>query len=539
MPAFEDAYDWPGRGAPTIDRVSAAIRHERLWGWIGPLVVMALALGVRLWHLGRPGTLSFDETYYAKNAWSMLHVGYAQDYVEDADKKIAAGHLSDLFISGQPTQTVHPEAGKWLIAIGEQAFGMDSFGWRVSAAVVGALTVLVLARLVRRLTGSTVIGCLAGLLLALDGTHLVMSRLALLDGFLTFWIVAAVACLVADHDWIGSRLDRHRHRLLRPWQLLAGLCLGLACGTKWSGIYVLAVFGVAVVVWEVIARRRYRRTVLGRHRTLSRRSWFTSLVAVGVPAFVTLVGVAAVVYVATWTGWLIHHGVYEQRFGLGYGDEAAWGAYVKDPSSGFLGQSVDALRSLWHYHVMTYHFHTGAYLAAQSHDYQSQAWGWLVLDRPVSVAVKSDLPAAPCGAAAASSCIRETLILGNPAVWWPGLAASAVAMFVWIADRDWRWSVPVLGLLATWAPWLPIMDRPIFSFYAVATLPFMIIAICLLLDLARRRLSTPRGRYSVWLAAGALLTAVVIGFWYFYPVWTFGILPYDAWHDRMWFDRWI
>ena len=48
----------------------------------------------------------------------------------------------------------------------------------------------------------------------------------------------------------------------------------------------------------------------------------------------TLVGVAAVVYVATWTGWLIHHGVYEQRFGLGYGDEAPWGAYVKDPSSG-------------------------------------------------------------------------------------------------------------------------------------------------------------------------------------------------------------
>ena len=42
---------------------------------------------------------------------------------------------------------------------------MDSFGWRVSAAVVGALTVLVLARLVRRLTGSTLIGCLAGLLL--------------------------------------------------------------------------------------------------------------------------------------------------------------------------------------------------------------------------------------------------------------------------------------------------------------------------------------------------------------------------------------
>ena len=205
--------------------MSDATRRERLWGWLGPLAVTALALGLRLWHLGRPGTLSFDETYYAKNAWSMLHVGYAQDYVEGADKRIAAGHLSDLFISGQPTQIVHPEAGKWLIALGEAAFGMDSFGWRISAAIVGALTVLVLARLVRRLTGSTVIGCLAGLLLALDGAHLVMSRLALLDGFLTFWIVCAVACLVADHDWISARLAAV------PWSA-RGSC-SPACASAW------------------------------------------------------------------------------------------------------------------------------------------------------------------------------------------------------------------------------------------------------------------------------------------------------------------
>ena len=521
---------------PTIGTVTETSRHARLWGWIGPLGVAALALGVRLWHLGRPGTLSFDETYYAKQAWSMLKDGYAQDYVEGADKSIAAGNLSDLFISGQPTQTVHPEAGKWLIALGEWAFGMDAFGWRISAAVIGALTILVLARLVRRMTGSTVIGCLAGLLLALDGAHLVMSRLALLDVFLTFWIVCAVACLVADHDWMTSRLDRLR--VFRPWQVLAGVCFGLACGTKWSGVWTLAVFGVAVVVWEVVARRRYLRDS-GRHRTLSRRSLVTQTFTVGIPAFLTLVGVAAVVYIATWTGWLLHHGFYEQRFGLGYGDEAAWGAYVKSPSSGVIGHVVDSMRSLWHYHLMTFHFHTGEYLANQSHDYQSNAWGWLALDRPVSVAVKLDLPAEQCGAPASSSCMRETLILGNPAVWWSGAAASVAAVFVWIARRDWRWSVPVLGVLATWAPWLLIMDRPIFSFYAVAAVPFMIIALCLVVDLARRELTSPRGRYSVWLAGGALATVVVIAFWYFFPVWIYELMPYDAWRDRMWFDRWI
>ena len=29
---------------------------------------------------------------------------------------------------------VHPEVGKWLIALGEKAFGMDPFGWRIDAA---------------------------------------------------------------------------------------------------------------------------------------------------------------------------------------------------------------------------------------------------------------------------------------------------------------------------------------------------------------------------------------------------------------------
>jgi dolichyl-phosphate-mannose--protein O-mannosyl transferase len=99
--------------------------------------------------------------------------------------------------------------------------------------------------------------------------------------------------------------------------------------------------------------------------------------------------------------------------------------------------------------------------------------------------------------------------------------------------------VPVLGLIATWVPWLPIMDRPIFSFYAVATLPFMIIAICLIFDGVWQRLPSPRGRYSVWLAGGALVTAVVIAFWYFVPIWIYQVIPYDAWHHRMWFNRWI
>ena len=64
---------------------------------------------------------------------------------------------------------VHPPGGKWVIALGEQLFGMTPFGWRFMVALTGTLAVLIVARIGRRLFRSTLLGCTAGLLLALDG----------------------------------------------------------------------------------------------------------------------------------------------------------------------------------------------------------------------------------------------------------------------------------------------------------------------------------------------------------------------------------
>lgn len=497
------------------------------WDWIGPVGIALLAFALRLWRLDRPGTLAFDETYYAKDAWSLLEFGYAQDFVEDADERIADGRLDGLF-TGVPSQVTHPEAGKWFIALGEWMFGLDPVGWRIASVLAGSLTVLVLARMVVRLTQATWLSCLAGLLLAVDGAHFVLSRLALLDVFVTLWMVCAVACLVADRQWLEHRIERYRP--VRPWQLAAGVCLGLATATKWSGLYVLAVFGLAIVVWEVLARRRAQRR---------RAPWVRTLLVVGAPAFVSLVGVALIVYIATWAGWLVHADVYEQRFGDGYGDYAPWGAYVTSPSAGWWGASWDALRSLWHYHVMTFDYHTGSYLADKTHPYESRPWGWLILDRPVAVDAQNDLPASTCGAPADSDCMRVVTILGNPAVWWTGVLSVVGSVVAMLARGGWRSSVPVLGIVATWVPWLFTGDRPIFSFYAVTSLPFLIVATCLLLDAARRRVRTPRTRYLLGYVAATILVAALTLFGYFFPILTDALVPYETWYSRMWFSRWI
>ena len=112
---------------------------------------------------------------------------------------------------------------------------------------MGSLSILMTARITRRMTRSTLLGCIAGLLLSLDGLEFVMSRTALLDIFVMFWVLAAFGCLLIDRDRARARLaeadadappaGRARARTLgvRWWRVLAGVCLGLATASKWNG----------------------------------------------------------------------------------------------------------------------------------------------------------------------------------------------------------------------------------------------------------------------------------------------------------------
>ena len=67
-----------------------------------------------------------------------------------------------------------------------------------------------MVRLARRMTGSTLLGLVAGLLLMLDGLQFVLSRLALLDIFVALFMLMGVACVMNDRDWFRRRLAARR-----------------------------------------------------------------------------------------------------------------------------------------------------------------------------------------------------------------------------------------------------------------------------------------------------------------------------------------
>jgi dolichyl-phosphate-mannose-protein mannosyltransferase len=515
-------------------------------GWAGSIGVALLALFLRLWHLGKPHEFEFDETYYAKDAWSMLHHGYARDYVDKANDHILAGQTGGQWKSS-PEMVVHPDVGKWLIALGEKAFGMDPFGWRVSAAVVGALMVLVMCRFARRLTGSTLLGCVAGLLLCFDGLHFVLSRLALLDIFVAFFILCGVHCTVADRDWYRARMARLvpeqistgawgpvRRLLFRPWLLAAGVCWGLACGTKWEALYPMAAFGLLAWLWSAGARRSF-----GVRWSVPR-----SALVDGIPAFVQIVLVALVVYVASWTGWLVHAHTYEENLSATqythYAGGKDWPTRTEPDAEG-LGEVTQSLRSLWYYHHDVYDFHTH-FLNDSTHTYASKPSGWLLLNRPVGVAADTDIQPGTqgCDAPRGSDCLRQVVLLGSPAIWWTGSLALLFALVMWVGARDWRYGVAVVGAASTWLPWLQYDDRPIFSFYAVITLPFMVLALTLAIGRLLGRSTAPDGRRTAGVVVvGAYLVLVLLNFAWFWPIYTHQLLTHAEWLDRIWFTRWI
>ncbi|MCK1796833.1 phospholipid carrier-dependent glycosyltransferase [Streptomyces sp. XM4193] len=521
---------------------SALASEFRGWAWGGPLLVTFFAGLLRFWQLGTPNAVIFDETYYAKDAWSLLEQGYEGSWGEDANKAILADRPSTP-LGEDPSYVVHPPVGKWLIAVGLRLFGLEPFGWRFMMAVLGVLSVLMVCRIGRRLFRSTALGCLAGGLMAVDGLHFVMSRVALLDLVLMFFVLAAFGCLLIDRDRTRARLaaalpadrpDAAVGRMslgLRPWRIAAGVSLGLAIGTKWSGLYVLAAFGLLALFWDVSARRTAGAA----------RPWRTALRRDSVPAFLSLVPVALVLYVVGWVGWFATRGGYFRDWAAGRQGQSP--SEVKLPLLGEVSLPVvdltwvpESLRSLWHYQAEVYSFHVNL---TSDHSYQSSPWSWLIVGRPVSYHYKSR-ELGERGCTEQSGCAREVLALGTPVLWWLGIAALAYALYRWAMRRDWRSGALLCGLAAGYLPWFLYSDRTIFYFYAIVFVPFLCLAVAQLLGAIAGPPGSTEFRRTVGLiVAGALALLVVWNFVYFWPLYTAGEISLDQWRARMWFDTWI
>ena len=370
----------------------------------------------------------------------------------------------------KPEFVVHPPLGKWLIGLGIKLFGDNGFGWRITSAIVGSLMILLIARIAHRLFKDARLTALASALMALDGLALVHSRTALLDNFLAFFILLATYLFLMRRYW---------------W---TGIALGCAMATKWSALYFIIAFGM-IALYRAFTHHSGRALI---KPTLERFAQF------GLTPLL--------VYISTWIGWFTSNRGWDRNY------------------------SSSIFSSFIYYHQQMLEFHTGL---VQRHAYQANPWSWLIMARPTSFYYQTPQG---CGS---QRCSQEILALGTPILWWFGTIALLVVLGMWLKSIALRRIDPALSLIITgmaagYLPWFFFQRRTVFSFYAIAFEPFLILA----LIYCARLLINSYGRNGEIVVLSALFL-IAVNFFYFLPLYMGDVITYDAWHARMWFTNWI
>ncbi|MEZ0373144.1 MAG: glycosyltransferase family 39 protein, partial [Candidatus Sericytochromatia bacterium] len=179
---------------------------------------------LKLWRLGFPPEMVFDEVYHARAAGEFL-------------------------IAIKPLEWVHPPLAKLLIAIGVHFYELTGVGWRVVPVIAGTLLLASIYCLGRFTLPQRWQAVAATLMLACDGVYFVQSRTAMTNIFATCFQVTALMLTwrFVQHYWH----DRHNKRVF-VYFLAAVTLSGLSLATRWTSlfsyVFIILVFGFAVMV---------------------------------------------------------------------------------------------------------------------------------------------------------------------------------------------------------------------------------------------------------------------------------------------------
>jgi len=372
-----------------------------------------------------------------------------------------------------PYETTHPPLGKVLIMLGIDIFGMTPFGWRFMGALFGVLMLPLMYLVVKQLLKKTEYAAMGMLLLALDAMHFTQTRIATIDTYGVFFILL-MYLFMFRYCQMSFYTDGLK-KTLAPLGL-CGVAMGLGIASKWICIY--AAVGLAVLFFWTMIRRclEHRRALTAPDRTAeseaARALFWRSFLITGLFCVLMFIVVPALIYYFSYY----------------------W--YMK-PSGGL------SLEKVWRAQLSMFNYHKG--LTDDTHFFKSPWYEWPLIVKPMWYYSGSGFM--PEGWISSISC------MGNPAVWWTGLAALMIVRFRWWNGGEGRTGFcVVLGFMAQFLPWM-LVPRSTFIYHYFASVPFIIICTVMVCRWLERR-SARRGR----LFAGALIAAALALFIAFYPL---------------------
>jgi len=414
---------------------------------------------------GYYNSMYFDEIYHGRTAYE--HANSLKTY-----------------------EWTHPPLGKVLIMLSIELFGMTPFGWRFAGMLAGVLMVPAMYMMGKLLFQKTHHAFLGAFVMAFDMMHLAQTRIATIDSFAVLFILLAYLCMFR---YLQMSFLRDGWRTLLPLGL-SGFFMGLACASKWVGLYSGA--GLAVLFFWSMVRRvldyRAARIKGGESKKQVELFW---KYAVGTLASCLLFFIIL--------PFVIYYFSYIPQF--------RWEG----------GLNWDRFAAM---QKMMYNYH--ASLTA-THPYQSPFYEWPLMLRPMWYYSGVYVP---------DGKVSTIMGMGNPLVWWAGAAAAVYALIKWLIPHltgskvtDHRPAILFVAATAQFVPWI-FITRATFIYHYFASLVFVIL--CIVYAFEQITAYHPKAGARLQATYMILVLAAFIGF---YPFAT-GVPMSRAWADTMnWF----
>ena len=396
----------------------------------------------------RTGTY-FDEIYHARTAEEMVEGVYCYE-------------------------NTHPPLGKWFMSLGIRIFGMNPFGWRIMGTLFGIGMLPLLYLFARRLfDGKTWAAGVATALFAFDFMHFTQTRIATIDVYGTFFIIAMFYFMYRYSQM--SFYDTPLKKTFVPL-LGAAISMGLGCASKWTAVYAAA--GMALFFFSTIVRRWREYKVAKKDpngvtdgiehqhiiKVFSMYTWIT--LAMCVLLFVMLAGI---IYLISYI-----------PFSNGIDSMNLWDRMIKN--------QVD----MFNYHSTL----------VADHPYASVWYEWPLMIRPVYYYAGTTLEGLKEGISA----------FGNPLVWWAGVPAFFFMVYRVIRYKDRKAMFISFAYVMQLSPWL-LVTRCTFAYHYFPSVPFVVFMITHTMFVLDNK-EGKKWRRWIYVYTGA---AIVL-FFLFYPV---------------------
>lgn len=437
------------------------------------VTILAFSFFTRIVRLHVPERYVFDEVYHALTA-KLIAANDPRAYEwwnPPIEKDTAVDWL-------------HPPLAKYTQAIGMKLFGENSFGWRISSVIFGVLVIAATAKLAFVVFKDEKVALLAAGLASLDGLLLVQSRIAMNDIHLTFFILMALLMYAQKKKWWTS------------------LFIGLAMGTKWSGVFLIPL----IWLFELVAIYLHFKQKI-----------FKTFIA-SIFLFLLIPGI---VYILSYSH-MFWQGKSLVCFQQKHIQGKCYLEKVRLPSWEDLWYGDDYI-SFYGSHFYELHRQIISYQTGlqATHDYQSRPWQWFLDLRPVWIHV----------AYIDQNTIANIYSFGNPALFWIGnisIFATLVTLIAWKLKKTFlkKNELQKLGfvVIAYGAVWLPWQFSPRIMFFYHYTPAVPLLSIILAFWLVKLYEQVPRyGKYLVLV----VLFAIAACFAVWYPHWTAIPVPKD------------